>query len=138
VPAIRWYVQNRMESAGTQVAVEATGFARGARRLPTGIETALFRITQEAVSNIAKHAHAQHVLIRLNYDSRQIGIEIEDDGRGFDADEAFALKDGMRGLGLLGMRERAALLGGTLTVHARVGHGTRVQVAVPWREAEPA
>jgi signal transduction histidine kinase len=131
VPAIRWYAQNRLESGGTQVVVEASGLKR---RLPTGLETALFRIAQEAVSNIAKHAHAQHVHIRLTGGGGHIGVAVEDDGRGFDADEAFSLRDSMRGLGLLGMRERASLLGGTLGVHSQAGHGTCVQVEVPWTD----
>ena len=64
----------------------------------------------------------------------RIRLGIEDDGKGFDVAEAMRLKDGMRGLGLLGMRERAVLLGGRLSIDSRPGHGTRVDVEVPWKE----
>jgi signal transduction histidine kinase len=131
VPAIRWYAQNRLEDVGTQVVVEANG---PKRRLPAGIETALFRIVQEAVSNIAKHARAKHAHIVISYDARHIRVLLEDDGRGFDLDEALTLRDDMRGLGLLGMRERATLLGGTLTIQSQPSTGTRVQMEVPWTD----
>ena len=87
---------------------------------------------QEAVSNIAKHAHARAVRVQLSYAARQIVVRVEDDGQGFDVDEALTHRDGMRGLGLLGMRERAALLGGTLTIHSQLGGGTQMLVEVPW------
>ncbi len=129
VPAIRWYAENRLEPLQVRVTVEAIGLKQ---RLPAGIETALFRIVQEAVNNIAKHARAQTVHIRLEACDDKVCATIEDDGRGFDAEDALALKDGMRGLGLLGMRERAGLVGGTLTLDSRPGRGTNVRVEVPW------
>ncbi len=131
VPAIRWYAENRLEPSGTHVVVEATGLKH---RLPSSIETALFRIIQEAISNAAKYAHAHQVDIRLKFEEARIQIKVQDDGVGFDAADAMKLKDGMRGLGLLGMRERAALLGGRLTIDSSVGRGTRVHVEVPWKE----
>ncbi len=131
VPAIRWYARNRLESAGTTVVVEATGFKR---RLPTGIETNLFRIAQEAISNIAKHAHARRVHIRLVCDAAHVSIDVEDDGLGFEAGQRFTAGDGMRGLGQHGMRERATLVGGSLTIDSHPGAGTRVHVEVPWTE----
>lgn len=131
VPAIRWYAENRLEPSGTRVVVEATGLKH---RLPQSIETALFRIVQEAVSNAGKYARARQVDIRLKFEDTRIQIKVQDDGIGFDAEGAMKLKDGMRGLGLLGMRERAALLGGTLAIDSSLGHGTRVSVEVPWKE----
>jgi two-component system sensor histidine kinase UhpB len=131
VPAVRWYAESRLEAAGTRVYVEALGFKR---RLPAGIETALFRIVQEAVNNIAKHARARQAHIRLEMSDTSITASVGDDGVGFDSADALTLKDGMRGIGLLGMRERAALLGGTLAIDSHVGHGTRIRVEVPWTE----
>jgi signal transduction histidine kinase len=129
VPAIRWYAENRLDPLKIRVSVEAIGLKQ---RLPAGIETVLFRIVQEAVNNIAKHAHAHAVHIRLEVCDDKIRATIEDDGIGFDAEDALALNDGMRGLGLLGMRERAGLVRGTLAIDSQIGHGTRLQVEVPW------
>ncbi|MBI3742087.1 MAG: HAMP domain-containing protein [Chloroflexi bacterium] len=131
VPAIRRYAENRLESLGTRVSVEAIGLKK---RLPAIIETTLFRIVQETVSNAAKYARAAHVNIRLNQKNGTLHVQVEDDGIGFDAEDAFKLKDNWRGLGLLGMRERAALVGGTVTIDSRLGKGTRVMVEVPWKE----
>ncbi len=129
VPAIRWYAESRLEPEHAQVEVETVGLKN---RLPTGIETALFRIVQEAVSNIAKHARARRVTIRLSTDGAHITLTVRDDGTGFQTREGFVLKDGMRGIGLLGMRERTALLGGSLRIDSEIGGGTRVEVEIPW------
>ncbi len=129
VPALRWYAESRLEPAGTRVHVEATGLKH---RLPTGMETALFRIVQEAVNNIAKHACAHAVHIRLAASETQISVEVEDDGIGFKSEEAFQVRDGMRGLGLLGIRERASLLGGILTIDSHFEQGTHLKVDIPW------
>ena len=131
VPAIRWYAETRLESVKVNVVVEATGFQR---RLPLSIETTFFRIAQEALTNVAKYARAANVNIRLKNQEGKISVAVEDDGVGFDAQDVLNVKDGIRGLGLLGMRERAALLGGTLTIDSQVGRGTRVQVEVPWTQ----
>ena len=131
VPAIRWYAENRFEATKVNVVVEAAGFQR---RLPLSIETSLFRIAQEAVTNVVKYARAANVHIRLKNQDGQIGIQVQDDGVGFDVQDALNVKDGIRGLGLLGMRERASLLGGTVMIDSQVGQGTRVQVEVPWME----
>lgn len=129
IPAIRWYAETRMEAVGVQVQLEVSGF-RG--RLPAELETTLFRVIQEALNNIAKHAHAKHVRIRLEtYDARVVA-EVEDDGVGFDPQEFLTMRDDMRGIGLLGMRERMTLVGGALTVVSRPGQGTRIRIEAPW------
>ncbi len=89
------------------------------------IETALLRITQEALHNIKKHAQAQHVNLTLSYMPDLLVLDVADDGLGFDTTLAG------RGFGLKTMRERAEGLGGTLTVESDLGKGTAVAVSIP-------
>jgi signal transduction histidine kinase len=96
-------------------------------RLPTEIETVLFRVVQEALTNVAKHARAQHVSVILQARAGRVVVMIEDDGRGF-AGKGTQSGDG---IGLLGMRERIALVGGRLEVETSAGGGTRIVVEVP-------
>jgi PAS domain S-box-containing protein len=126
IPALRWYAETFLEAEGTRVEWQ---ISNGERRLPPEIETALFRIGQEAITNIRKYASARRVLISLAVNERSVRLQVEDDGVGFDVEEALAhtRRDG-RGLGLLGMRERAELLGGWLRVESSPGGGTRVTV----------
>ena len=92
---------------------------------PALYETALFRIAQESLTNIARHAHAQHVCISLAQEPGCIRLQIRDDGRGFDPLEQHT------GLGIFGMRERAALLGGTVDIQSQPGQGTTLQARLP-------
>jgi signal transduction histidine kinase len=88
----------------------------------------LFRVTQEALRNVAKHAGAMHVFLGLSYQEDHVLLRIEDDGRGF----AWQDRQGMqRGLGLVSMGERVRLLEGTLTVTSDPGQGTRLSVSIP-------
>jgi signal transduction histidine kinase len=100
-----------------------------ARRLPNDVESNLYRIAQESLHNIAKHARAANVSVALEYSSRRVELTIADDGVGFDAGTA----DARDGMGLVGMRERAALIGGELLVDSARQRGTvvtaRVQLA---------
>ena len=96
-------------------------------------ERAVYRIVQEAFSNIDRHAQARVARLTLSADAGAIQVVIEDDGVGFDA--ARAEQPGKRhGLGLLGMRERASQLGGTVKIESRRGSGTRIEVALPGRD----
>ena len=94
-------------------------------RLPSETETVLYRVVQEALTNVVKHAQAEHVSVLLHSKPGRVAAVIEDDGRGF-ADE-----DPTEGIGLLGMRERVALVGGTVTLETRPGAGTTIVVEVP-------
>jgi signal transduction histidine kinase len=109
------------EQTGIGVEVEA----RTGDRLPAEIETALYRIVQEALTNVVKHAHARHVSIVVTRKDGGVAALIEDDGRGFDP----GTDDD--GLGLVGMRERVSLLGGRLAVESAAGSGTTVVAEVP-------
>jgi two-component system sensor histidine kinase UhpB len=131
VPAIRWYAESRLADS-VQVQVEANSLKQ---RLPAELEITLFRVVQEAISNIAKHAHAHSVQIRIDlYDTGHVVARIEDDGLGFLPSKYLHSGDGLRGMGLLGMRERVALLGGTLMIDSTPGRGTRIRAEVPWKK----
>jgi signal transduction histidine kinase len=132
--AIRWYAERSLETRGISVRCE---FGELDRRLPPELETALFRMCQEAMSNVARHAQASAVLVQVGVENGAIQIDIEDDGRGFDV-EAAARREGRRPWGLLGIRERAEILGGSARIDSAPGQGTRVQVRVPLPPAEPA
>ena len=97
------------------------------RRLPAEIETVLYRVAQEALSNVAKHAGASHARVTLELVEGFAIVRVEDDGVGFDPD---APKE-PRAMGLVGMRERASLVGGLLIVDSSPGKGTRVTVRIP-------
>jgi len=129
IPALRWYADQRLESEGIHVKWEILGVER---RLPSEIETTLFRIGQEAITNIGKHAQAGKISIKLVFGENTVMLQIGDDGQGFDVETTLTrrLIEG-RGLGLLGMRERAELLGGVLEVHASPGEGTLIHVILP-------
>ncbi len=128
VSALRWSAESHLEPLGMDLAFDVLG---PERRLTPEIETALFRIGQEAISNIRRHAEAESVGITVEFGEGLVCLQIEDDGKGFDPDAGVRSPDGARGLGLLGMKERAALLDGTLTIDSVPGKGTRVTVKVP-------
>jgi len=107
------------------------------RSLPKPIETALYRIAQEGLANILKHAHAWRVEVELVETPLGVALRIEDNGRGFDP-ATVAQRSDRPHLGLIGMQERVELLGGTLTVEAAPGAGTSVQVRIPVIEGEGA
>lgn len=130
VAAIRWYAENYLENLGIKVNIDAASFRV---RLPAEIETALFRIVQEAINNIAKHARASYVKIRIELVDSRVIATVEDDGQGFNVESALGTQNSLRGLGLLGMQERVELLGGSISVRSEVGKGTTISVAVPVR-----
>lgn len=101
------------------------------KRLAEAVETAVFRIFQESVNNIVKHAHARQAHVQLREVDGFVILQIEDDGCGIPADQLAETTDTTDGLGLVGMRERAALLGGKLTVASTVGAGTRITARLP-------
>jgi signal transduction histidine kinase len=97
------------------------------------IETVVYSIVREAINNVRRHARAANVWLKVNRDTArdQLVVTIEDDGRGFDLN-AVQQNYGERGsIGLLSMRERAEMVGGTLTVESTIGRGTRVSLVVP-------
>jgi signal transduction histidine kinase len=110
-------------------AIRATFTSSRLGRLPPDVELVLYRIVQEALSNVAKHAGASRVEARLTRRGSTLRMLIEDDGCGFDVEVSTGSRES--GLGLFGMEERLALIGGTLRVESAVGRGTRVLAEVP-------
>jgi signal transduction histidine kinase len=125
--AVRWYAERHLEPLGIAVRCEFSGLED---RLPPEIETTLFRVVQEALTNVEKHSSAETVLVQCAAREREVTVEIEDDGKGFDPAAIGPSATGT-GLGLTGMRERVSLLGGRLTIDSSPGEGTRIVVAVP-------
>ncbi len=106
--------------------------ARGPRgRLPAEVELVLYRVAQEALTNVAKHAQADHVSIDLDRGSEDVTLSVRDDGRGFDPTAKTRRDDRGLGLGLFGMAERVALVGGTFTVWSRRGAGAEIFAFIP-------
>jgi signal transduction histidine kinase len=117
------YVREWAEHYGVEVAYKGDSFQSGT--LSHEAEVALYRIAQEALTNIAKHAHASRVDVMLESRDHSVILVVEDDGVGFDADDGDIRE---RGVGLLGMRERAALIGAEFQLESTPGDGTSVFV----------
>ncbi|GIV89293.1 MAG: histidine kinase [Chloroflexus sp.] len=132
VAAIQQHAQHLAHREGLRIELNVIGDERHVR----GIEQPLFRIVQEALNNIVKHAAARNVRIQLELTVDQARLCVADDGQGFDP-KAYPSGEG-RHLGLLGMRERAAELGGSFTVRSHPGSGTEIEVIVPLRERHAA
>ncbi len=128
VPAISWYGEERLKPLGVSLSVQCHG---AETRLPAAVETALFRIAQEAMTNIARHANASEVRVTLDISGERVRLAVEDNGRGFDVASVAAVKRSGRGLGLRGMQERAAILGGECHIQSSAAEGTRITVEAP-------
>ncbi|MBI2868691.1 MAG: GAF domain-containing protein [Chloroflexi bacterium] len=126
--AIRAYARRHLEPLGINVKLETRGLDK---RLAPQTETGMFRIVQEAVNNVIKHAGARNVMIRLAVREGKIAVTVEDDGSGFDVPAAFKSKVGTQSLGLLGIQERTTLLGGAFEIKSAIGQGTRLFVEIP-------
>jgi signal transduction histidine kinase len=123
VPALERLRDTMSEQSGVSVDVQSD---LADQRLPAETETALYRIVQEALTNVLKHASAARVTVRLRKGDRFVELVVQDDGAGFDPQD---VRDG--GLGLVGMRERVGLLGGRMVVESSEGAGTLVKAEVP-------
>jgi signal transduction histidine kinase len=95
------------------------------------VEIALYRIAQEALSNVAKHADASRVGVKLKRNGKTVNLRISDNGRGFNAAELSTRRDGQSGLGLISMRERTELVGGIFELQSASAQGTAVTVTIP-------
>jgi signal transduction histidine kinase len=124
IPALEWHFQRFHKQTSIQVNFQHTPFPE---RLASHIETALFRIVQEALTNVARHANVKSVAVRLWLKDDQVGLQIRDGGRGFDAAKAQAARSSS---GLAGMRERAELLGGRFILESSPT-GTCLTVELP-------
>jgi signal transduction histidine kinase len=129
LPAIRSYGRTHLEANG--IAVHYEGPDELQEPLEPEATTAIYRIVQEALANVLRHAQAEAVQIACAVDKGVLTIEIEDDGAGFDPRTVSRPRASGQGLGLLGMRERLSLLGGRLAIDAAPGAGTRVTITLP-------
>src|SRR6266853_4151202 len=137
LPALRWYVKEYQKKCAIEVDLVAPGFKE---RLPAEMETALYRIVQESLTNTARHANASRVTITLKEETDRVYARITDDGQGFDYEALLKTPGQERGLGLAGMNERAVLLDGILNIHATPDQGTIIEVSIPLpsvRELQP-
>ncbi len=128
VPAIRWYTERRLAERGMTARFESNV---DRLRLPVGLEITVFRAVQEALTNIERHAEAEHVLVELEADERELRVDIEDDGVGFNPADMVPTPESARGLGLLGIRERLELAGGEAQIESAPGQGTHVTIRIP-------
>ncbi len=129
VAAMERLVADFGRTHGAPVAFETN--LRSGPRLPSAVETTLYRIGQEALTNVARHAGARSASLILERRGGVVTLILEDDGRGFDVSCRLAGGGEGRSLGIFGMRERATLLGGTLTIESTPGAGTTVFVEIP-------
>lgn len=127
--AVRRYIERYEQQQGIKVLLDVCGLE--GERLSGEIELTMYRILQEALTNITKHAAARQATIRLARYDTQVNLDITDDGVGF---EYVAGQDRGDGLGLYGMKERVWLLGGELSVQSSPGAGTRINVIIPINE----
>ena len=128
VATLRWLVSELKEKRGLTADLRVLGTER---RLSAEAELTMFRIVQEALRNVEKHAHASRVDVELEFGEGKSRVTIRDDGQGFDLRGSLAELPRMGKLGLAGMEERVRLLGGTLTLESQPGEGTSVVVEVP-------
>jgi signal transduction histidine kinase len=128
IPALYWYTESRLKEQGVEVELNIEGRPK---RLPPEVETTLFRITQEAVTNVVRHARASQVWLKLKIDTDAASIRVRDDGRGFQVRYPANNLNGQNGFGLLGIQERASLLGGKFEVRSTPGEGTDLLVWIP-------
>lgn len=124
VPALLWHTNRYQEQTGITLTFKHSG-VEGVR-FPSQVETTAYRIVQESLTNIARHAHAANVWLEVELRNNQIEIRIIDDGQGFQPETAFA-----QNRGLSGMRERARLMGGSFEVESVPGQGAQLLVQLP-------
>jgi signal transduction histidine kinase len=133
IPALRWYLERQMQHPGLVIEFSAAPLPA---RLPGEIETVCFRVTQEAITNVIRHAQATHASVEFRCNQQTAFLSILDDGIGFDVPQA--VKRAMRGasMGILGLQERVLLAGGRFDIESAPKQGTRIQVQLPLRPSQ--
>lgn len=125
-PALEWRIDEFNLADGVEATIAISGLTQ---RLPRDVELVFYRVGQEALSNVARHAQATHVELSLTREDELLTLEVSDDGVGFDANANRVSTN--HGFGLLGMRERLSIIGGTLQIDSRLGGGTRLIASAP-------
>src|SRR5882724_1674555 len=126
IPAIRFLAEGISKRANLPIHIDATVSGR----LPSAVETALYRTVQEGLTNAVKHAKASGVWIRAWRENHVLCCSVRDDGLGFDSSQVH-MATGRKGLGLIAMRERVSAIGGTLRIESRPDHGTELSIRLP-------
>jgi signal transduction histidine kinase len=135
VAALRWYIERQARRAGFQAQFIPNP---AEMRLPPEIETTCFRVVQEALTNIVRHAQARNVRVELHQRPSELELTIQDDGIGFDVDSTIGRSVGDLSLGLVGMQERVQLAGGWIKIHSNPSLGTEIRVYFPIEPPEPS
>ncbi|HSB77585.1 MAG TPA: PAS domain-containing sensor histidine kinase, partial [Candidatus Methylomirabilis sp.] len=125
MPALEFLGKGVSKRTGIPISVSGTG----KDRLPSFVEIALYRIVQEGLTNVMKHAQASHMWIEVKRTDQYVRCSLRDDGIGFDV-QSVLTRRGERGIGLVGMQERAEALGGTLQIRSTPGRGTELVVTI--------
>jgi signal transduction histidine kinase len=129
IPTLRWYTEEYSKRTKVAVHLQTNGTQK---RFSPKIEILLYRIVQEALTNVAKHAQAESVVLTLEKKDVHAHLYITDDGKGFEVKRYFSAPPMLRrGLGILGMKERVELAGGTFFIDSDPGQGTRISIKVP-------
>lgn len=126
--ALRWMLDRQAQQAGLKGSLSDCGIET---RFPSELETTCFRVAQEALTNVVRHARATHVRIELRQEGDELFLQVSDDGAGFDPEQALADISKGKNLGLLGMQERVALMNGRLSIRSAPGRGTEVSARFP-------
>lgn len=133
IPALRRYINDYQRNTELVVDLHIAGF--DGLRLPSPVETAMYRVIQEALTNVKRHAGASNVSVLIERRGRLLSVIVEDDGCGFDVEEVMVPGPNSR-LGLFGMEERVSLLGGRLEIESQPGAGTTLYVKIPVEAGE--
>lgn len=134
VAALQWYASQRLEPHGIALHTRTNGMNG---RLQPHIETTMYRIAQEALTNVAKHSHAHNVWLGITRANHHFTLTVRDDGDGFDVKAVQSHPDDRVGIGLFGMKERATLIGGTFKIQSALRKGTRIMVQIPAEVERP-
>ncbi|GBF10515.1 sensor histidine kinase [Tepidibacillus sp. HK-1] len=129
-PTLRKYIQEMAKRDNLDIDLSLVGRER---RLPSGMEVAIFRLVQEALNNVVKHAQATKAVVKVEFQSEQIEVSVKDNGIGFDEEEQEKQKEGH--FGLMGMKERVDLLEGDLEIQSIKNKGTTIKIRVPVNES---
>ena len=127
IPSLQAFITEFVESSGIQVSLQA---ADAIEQADSSIRTVLYRVAQEALTNVVRHAKATHVKVGLCLQSGNIRLEIADNGQGFDVDDAASWMKGPASLGILGMKERVQMVGGTFSIDSAPGMATTIRVEI--------
>ncbi|MFW5941583.1 MAG: sensor histidine kinase [Chloroflexota bacterium] len=128
VPTLRRYVETLQEKEGPQLSITVTGMER---RLEGHIEITVFRAVQELLNNARQHARATQVQVLLDLAQDRLLAVVEDNGSGFNVEEAITVSETSKTIGLSTIRERIEMLGGELNIQSSLGHGTRAEFSIP-------